>query len=118
MNNSDILKNSYLKAKNNGYNCRWGDLKYALDCPTLCVFDTTDSFYGRSDFNKGFKTDSKWFGIRDFVFAHDFAKAFWGNELREIGGGYWKVILQEWEYHLQQMVLEKEPLKYLEKFLE
>lgn len=26
-------------------------------------------------------------------------------------------ILEIWQYHLQQMVIEKEPLKYLEKFL-
>lgn len=73
--------------------------------------------------------------LKEVIFSHDFAKAFWGkqehnlrrdfdyNELidyckcgyREIydGGGNKYC----WEYHLQQMVLEKEPLKYLEKFL-
>ncbi len=69
------------------------------------------------------------------IFSHDFAKAFWGR------GDWWCACcerLEPWEIeykekrsickrraetisiwtgHLQQMVLEKEPLKYLEKFL-
>jgi len=54
----------------------------------------------------------------DLIFDHDFAKAFWGEEETSIGFQnlhrecrYW------WHYYLQQMVLEEEPLKYLEKFL-
>lgn len=56
------------------------------------------------------------------IFSHRFAKAFWG-EARD-------VIAQSrlnpeckiykhygWQYHLQQLVLESEPLKYIEKFL-
>ncbi len=42
------------------------------------------------------KTYHKW------IFSHEFAKAYWGKE---------------WEHHLEFMVLEDEPLKYLEKFL-
>lgn len=37
------------------------------------------------------------------IFSHNFAKAFWGEK--------------DWQYHLQQMVLEEEPLNYLKKFL-
>ncbi len=51
-------------------------------------------------------------------YLHGFAKAFWkdwkwykeGEQGRKDG-------LTIWQYHLQQMVLEFEPLKYLEKFL-
>ena len=39
------------------------------------------------------------------IFSHNFAKAFF------------KDTLHGWEWHIQQMVLEKEPLKYLAKFL-
>lgn len=54
--------------------------------------------------------------VFDIIFSHDFAKAFWGEEL------IWTTADEEymdeaWEVHLQQMVLEKEPLKYLEGFL-
>ncbi len=56
------------------------------------------------------------------IFSHDFAKHFWGEE-RTVGitnnchicGTFYEPIA--WQYHLQQMVLESEPLKYLEKFL-
>ncbi len=61
-----------------------------------------------------------------FIFSHDFAKAFWGekkvieddssfNQWHGVTslGGY-----SDWQVHLQRMVLEKEPLKYLEQFLE
>ena len=68
----------------------------------------------------------------NLIFSHDFAKAFWGNEAMEIK--YYtetgnantnrlldfhtrKTCILKWAYHLQQMVLEKEPLKYIEKFL-
>lgn len=54
------------------------------------------------------------------IFSHDFAKAFWGCNNDPIcsyydGGGN---RLEEWQYHLQQMVVEPQPLKYLEQFLE
>lgn len=59
-----------------------------------------------------------------FIFSHEFAKAFWGMdkdswfesdqdkekyEQKSEGRGY--------RYHLQQMVLEENPLNYLEKFI-
>ena len=44
------------------------------------------------------------------IFSHEFAKAFWKKDKRE-----WYEV--GWQYHLQEMVLEEEPLKYIEKFL-
>lgn len=49
----------------------------------------------------------------NIIFSHDFAKAFWGKG--KLGTGFFNKI--KWEWHLQQMVLEKDPIKYLEKFL-
>jgi hypothetical protein len=54
---------------------------------------------------------------RDIIFSHDFAKAFWGDENFGRMGQY-EPTLEMWQYHLQQMVLEEEPLKYLAQFLE
>jgi len=58
------------------------------------------------------------------IFSHDFCRAFWGEGIKEdtkkfkIENGKEVIyVTQWWQYHLQQMVLEKEPLKYLEKFL-
>lgn len=74
------------------------------------------------------------------LFNHDFAKAFWGEkdywyETKCTCSGSWNVGLDQhiqvhsdgcarpeaergFKFHLQQMVLEEEPLKYLEQFLE
>ena len=84
----------------------------------------------------GFKRNShEWLynnGYKLIIFSHNFAKVFWGEEKTnsflfeynswELTDGtltdsYEKYYLPKWQYHLQQMVLEKEPLKYLEKFL-
>lgn len=49
------------------------------------------------------------------IFNHSFAKAFWGEEriIDHLGING----MPKWEIHLQQMVLEEEPLKYLKRFL-
>ena len=67
-------------------------------------------------------------GYAWLIFNHDFAKAFWGQDEQctnlyteaYIDGGCLETtsyMLPKWQYHLQQMVLEKEPLKYIAKFL-
>jgi len=50
------------------------------------------------------------FGI---IVSHDFAKALWG------GGNDWADEADKPEYlmRLQEMVLEEDPIKYLEKFV-
>ena len=44
----------------------------------------------------------------DIIFSHDFAKAFWGDGPPD---------LPAWKHHLQQIVLKKDPIKYLEGFI-
>lgn len=63
------------------------------------------------------------------IFSHDFAKAFWGEEdvcgvdgeeypLCKIHTGRIGIVwVPSWQFHLQQMVLEEDPVKYLERFL-
>lgn len=50
--------------------------------------------------------------IMAIIFSHDFAKAFWSEERMENLPHF-----DKWAWHLQQMVLEEHPLKYLEDFL-
>lgn len=79
----------------------------------------------KNPFNKNiFKQAELFFGwnalIYLIIFSHDFAKAFWGEGLitrkcKKCGHKGKSHCL--YQYYLQQMVLEKEPLKYLEKFL-
>ena len=69
-------------------------------------------------------------GLFAIIFSHSFAKAFWGNlplmcyackrehdDLSDCDAGMYCSRIYHWQYHLQQMVLEKEPLKCLEQFL-
>ncbi len=69
------------------------------------------------------------------IFDHKFAKAFWGEEWVDTYGNTYEEYKKEkktmhypldyewtrrdfaWGYNLKGMVLAKEPLKYLEKFL-
>lgn len=64
--------------------------------------------------------------ITAMIFDHGFAKAFWGQEKNVEEDGryesfkeYWhsRIKYSYWQYHLQQMVLQADPIKYLEKFL-
>lgn len=98
MTTEEILKRAIEKAVNNGY-------RYTFD-------EVTEFKAGRYN------------GI---IFSHEFAKAFWGEEEIE-----WEVHCEPldrgydcyepthapaWRYHLQQMVLEEDKIRYLEKFL-
>jgi len=57
------------------------------------------------------------------IFRHDFAQAFWGDYGKEDPFPINKhntsgtVSSEYWKYRLQKMVLEPDPIKYLEKFL-
>jgi len=86
-----ILRKSVEKAKKNGFKIR----------------DLNEVLYDIS--------------YNDIIFSHDFAKAFWGEEsVNEIGNPCDHLDETEdscWRYHLQKMVVEENPLKYLEKFL-
>lgn len=121
MTNQQILSKAILKAEITG--------KWELDDRKLIMMkhyrDNLFQFLfdgeGRADGNSGV------IAYEEIIFSHDWAEAFWGKKLvtqqfYEMAppNGKWTLIKEKnftWQYHLQQMVLEKEPLKYLEKFL-
>lgn len=88
---------------------------------------------GVADFSED--DDFQYF-YKAIIFSHDFAKAYFGEQTTSHVMGYdiskgdiydhsifqptfeYTIELPEWQFHLQQMVLEEEPLKYLEKFLD
>jgi len=65
--------------------------------------------------------------VESIIFNHDFAKALWPATVeidtepeyaegdQEIGGIPWNTheTVEAWSYHLQQMVLAEDPIKYL-----
>jgi len=88
MNNETILLQAIDKAIKNGY---------------IENYWTLDNYYG-------------------LIFSHDFAKAFWKDGTQEYlknpkDGTVFPGRTFTWEYHLQQMVLEEDPIKYLEQWL-
>jgi len=97
MKNEIILKKVIEKAVKNGWTM-WN----MVGVKSTIVNEKRCSWSGAKEFGIGFFGGGV-FTLNDIIFSHKFAKAFWGEE--------------EWGYQLQQMVLEKEPLKYLEKFL-
>lgn len=104
MTNEQILKEAIEKAVKGGYKMpEWLELEY--------------DYVMSEDFIASF--------LNTIVFSSSFAKAFWGEEEYKptqccegdrVTYGKRKV-KEGWEYHIQQMVLEPKPLKYLEKFL-
>ena len=65
-------------------------------------------------FKKGEDITNDMIQIWEFIFSHDFLKAFFYVDESDV---FYKQRLDTWQWHAQQMVLEKDPLKYLEKFL-
>lgn len=131
MSNEEILKAAISKAVKNGY--RWyGKNDYN-------VSEILSYYYiGKGEYNES----KKWFEI---IFSHDFAKAFFAlpKDLEKDGiclhcnmstkianpSGYCDHVYfpehsclicgnsEDWQYHLQKMVLEEDPILYLSKFI-
>ena len=64
------------------------------------------------------------------IFSHKFCRAFWGDSplycsacdrdhdtRSDCDAGFGYKDLTAWEFHLRNMVLEENPIKYLEKFI-
>lgn len=126
MTKEQILKKAVEKAIKNG----WKPFK-----GIVYEVETTDYhiiFYTRKKYQRVNKGSSMRWGLgmsrNDAIFNHKFAKAFWGEEMTSAIPDTIQVLLgkfkyngislrPDWVYHIQQMILEEEPLKYLEKFL-
>lgn len=51
------------------------------------------------------------FSIPDLIFSHDFAKALWGSKKHAHPNG--GKVMPCYQWHLQQMVIAPNPIKYL-----
>jgi hypothetical protein len=119
MTNEEILKKAIEKAVKNGF--KFEDLAQDLLSFQNGYIENV-SWNGDlypTDLGRGYQAN-----LYPLIFSHSFAKAFWGEKhYREEGIVEFIVnnrgdFIPEWKHHLQQMVIEEEPLKYLEKFLE
>lgn len=70
----------------------------------------------------GYSTDEfpAFYGL---IFEHEFAKAFFGNDsvtdyvYPAIEGQYKTELIPKWKYCLKRMVVEEDPIAYLEAYL-
>lgn len=112
MTHEEILKKAIEKAIKNGYRKNYGTDLQTID-------SVMDSMMAGIDYFRGVGMGEIFPRLKEIIFSHDFAKAFFGNKSywNEVNPNYSIVYLFEWQYHLQQMVLEEDPIKYLERFL-
>ena len=121
MSNKEILKKAIEKAVKNGYKYSQKAFDYFMEAErkTLSDYVFQEKLY------------------YPIIFSRPFAKAFWGEkEYMAYYAGYneWADATKKasknaeyddeqhnrmflWQYHLQQMVLVEQPLKYLERYL-
>ena len=127
MSNEQLLKKIIEKAENNGFNFTqiWSGL----------ADDYSYEIYTTDDENIVFNIAQQAWTVSFFTlfFNHNFAKAYFGIRRVSLqfnskkGGYYYKYWSEEfgkehglkpaWEYFLQELVLEKNHLKYLKQFL-
>ena len=119
LSNEEVLKRAIEKAKDNGLSTDMVDDVLGNPLRDLIITNMLEENLYYS-----------------FIFRHDFAKAFWGEELvceydgsKILGKGklkqcemnqHWswqQDFIESWQYRLQQMVLESEPLRYIERYL-
>lgn len=121
MEKEEILKKAIEKAESNGYKFWHVDhkhIKYVQDENIFQYKKTPYNYYA---------------GVYETIFSHSFAKAFFkadscycckkpvleNNKGRGGCCGWLHADSNDevWKYHLQQMVLESDPISYLEQFL-
>jgi len=113
--NQQILKKAIKKAIDSGWSC----FGHGKDWEFTYAFDVPIGIH--------FPNDAIGLGVRtnDIIFNHDFAKALWGEELhhhvfvvpeelnKRFAGTNEFDVKPVWQYHLQQMVVAEDPIKYL-----
>ena len=113
MTNEEILQKAISKALNN---------KFELMIPLIATYALELS---EDEVIRAILSYHKPYEI---IFSHSFAKAFWGEEvaskyeLEQVAenqkmGNIYHYRPKRWALHLQQMVLEEDPITYLQKFL-
>ncbi len=123
MTNEEILKKAIDKARKSG----WIIPRVYTITPEWILYQ--DGSNSKTD-------DDDILDYEPIIFSHDFAKAYWGETLitpvwekvatfdehhkyegDKLVSIYGQNKTKAWEWHLQQMVLKPESLKYIEKFL-
>lgn len=91
-------------------------IQKAIDRGWKPLWPYTEKPYKGDKFNEWFVGDGT--SVRAFIFNHDFAKALWGDN--PITVAYFDIMpnntnLYYWQYHLQQLAVADDVLKYLKE---
>ncbi len=108
MTDKEILQKAMNKAHNRGYSNMDGS-KFSID-----VWKLEDLMLYTGEYD-----EYREWSVRDIIFSHDFAQAFWGLEMFGDDGFSFYITKKAWIYHLEKLVIlpDVSKLKYLEKFL-
>lgn len=123
MTNQQILTKAVKKAQTSGW---WTthDIVYTIDMGWTATVK-----HGKAVLKPGEGYITILLAENDIIFNHDFAKALWGDEqwfLSDLGEWHksaehpdWLGTDEKlaWQYHLQQMVIATDPIKYLGEHL-
>jgi len=127
MTDKEILQKVIEKAEENEFNLhkQFEVYDFYYNADKKMFIDDDYAFNGVDERYIVHKTVS----LKEVIFSHEFAKAFWGERNFTVvkpkndptshprEKSIYNYDKPAWQYHLQQMVMENEPLKYLEKFL-
>ncbi len=122
MDNQQILAEAINRAVNGGWkypfqaNC-YTIRKHVKSKPEVIAFGFKENW------QDGQRLKGQW-SIPELIFNHDLAKALWGKEKQNYAPiglleGWddddflYDDIKETWQYHLQQMVIADDPIKYL-----
>ena len=129
MNDEEILQKAIKKAIDGGWEQPWvyyhGNAKNTKDKFNLWLDNTIADFLN-SESHVYYNYD-EFICVPELIFNHDFAKALWGEDVEygisEVNGHWYQIydgdertyieILPACQFHLQQMVIADNPIKYL-----
>lgn len=108
MSSKDILEKVIQKAIEGGWII--DDVRFSGDMTVESVCDWFDDDHGD-------------LSVNNLIWRHDFAKALWGDKpvklpwYDAIGAAINGEDERTWQYHLQQLVIAEDPIKYLGEHL-
>lgn len=123
MTNQEILTKAIQKAIDGGWNPQWDSNRWRADGLGVHVEITEPNLM----INHG-REYHGYLPYEQIIFSHDFARALWGEETKHktvhrIGSGasfdaagnrfFEQTDNPGWRFHLQQMVIADDPIKYL-----
>lgn len=114
MTDKEILERAITKAKHNGFKKQEPYYIYPDERLGILIGESVNNAHVARVYN-----------VNDIIFSHEFAKAFWKDkdDVTFIESDINDMVEYEkqkssWKYHLQKMVVEEEPLKYIERYLD